>query len=310
VFLYLLCTPAQRRLILSPGTILMAAVFALCATPILSWNVIHHWPNARALASRSSLDVGFHLHPLRTLTFLGEQAVVISPLLYLGLLSAVVGLFLYRRNEDRIRFLLCDFFPIYACFTFFSLNAVGQPNWTAPALISGIILTVVFWKDVLTRSRGWLVPASLAVMLALAETVVLHDTTWLHLNPRKDPLQRAKGWEDLADHTRKWQTQEGADFIIGNHYSVASILSFYLPHHPATYTPTASTIDNQYDLWPGYHVGPDTAAIFVTYEEKPDAVPTVLRQEFKHITLLEKFWTTQDGRPVRSFQIYLCNNRE
>ncbi len=310
VFLYLLCTPSKRRLIVSSGTVLMSFVFALCATPILYWNVVNHWPNARALASRSSLDVGFHVQPMQTLKFLEGQALVISPLLYIGLIVAIIGLWIYRSQEDRIRFLLCDFFPIYACFTFFSLNAAGQPNWTAPSLIAGTILLVVFWRELLARSRWWRIPAGVALTLALTETVILHDTTWLHLNPRKDPLQRAKGWEDLAAHAQKWQTQTGADFIIGNHYSVASILSFYLPGHPTAYTPSSSTIDNQYGLWPGYQVGPGTAAIFVTYEEKPNAVPAVLQQEFKHVTFLEQFFTTQDGRPVRQFQIYLCTNRD
>lgn len=310
VFLYLLWTPSKRRLIVSTGTVLMTIVFAICTTPILYWNEIHQWPNARALASRSSLDAGFSIHPLQTLKFLEEQALVISPLFYVGMLAAVIGLGLYRTQEDRIRFLLCDFLPIYGCFTFFSLNSAGNANWTAPALISGIILLVVFWKERLLRSRAWMIPAALAMALALAETVILHDTSWLHLNPRKDPLQRAKGWEDLATHVQNWEKQYSTDFVIANHYSFASILGFYLPGHPVTYTPTSKLVTNQYDLWPAYQIGANTAALFVTAEENPNPVPPVLRREFKHITLVEKFFTMQNGRPVRQFHIYLCSNRE
>ncbi|MCE0521845.1 MAG: glycosyltransferase family 39 protein [Methylacidiphilales bacterium] len=310
IFLFLLWMPSKRRLILSAGPILMLAVFALCTTPILYWNMVHHWPNARALSSRSSLDVGFHIHPLQTLKFLEEQALAISPLIFVGMLAGVIGLWLHRRDEDRIKFLLCDFFSIYGCFTLFSLNASGNANWTAPALMSGTILMVVFWKECLARSRGWRIPVGFALALAVTETVILHDTSWLHLDPRKDPLQRAKGWDDLATHVEKWKQQYSSDFIIANHYSVASILAFYLPNHPTTYTPTSKTVDNQYDLWPGYHAGPDSSALFVSNEENQNPVPLILQQEFKHVVRLERFYTVYDGRQVRQFQIFLCSNRE
>jgi hypothetical protein len=138
----------------------------------------------------------------------------------------------------------------------------------------------------------------------------LHETSWLHLNPHHDPLQRARGWEDLADHVQKWEQAYSTDFVIGNHYSQASILRFYLPGHPTTYTPTSTTVDNQYDLWPGYHVGPDTAALYVTDSEEPNAVNGNVMTEFKHVRLLEKFYTQHNGKPVHQFQIYLCTNRD
>ena len=310
VFLYLLSTPSKRRLIFSLGSTLMLIVFAICTTPILYWNWLHHWPNQRALTSRASLDVGFHLHPQELVRFLQEQAIVISPLLYLGLIIGVAGAWIWRFKDDRIRFLLCDCVPIYACFSFFSLNVAGKANWTAPALVCGVILMVVFWRDCLAHSRAWWIPVGLALFISFAETAALHETSWLHLNPRKDPQQRARGWKDLAAHTQRWEEKYSTDFIIANHYSQASILAFYLPGHPTTYTPTSDTIDNQYDLWPGYQVGPQTAALYVTDSSEPNAVNGSVQQEFKHVTLLEKFYTQFHGKPVHQFQIYLCSNRD
>jgi len=308
VFLYLLLTPSKRKLIISRGTALMLAVFAICASPILYWNWLHDWPNQRALTSRASLDVGFHLHPMQLLQFLGEQALVISPLLYLGMIIGVIGLWITRIHEDRIRFLLCDCLPIYACFTFFSLNVAGKANWTGPALISGGILMVVFWQGLVVKSRAWWIPVGLALFLAFAETATLHNSSWLHL--KKDPAMRAQGWKDLADHADKWSRQYSTDFIIGNHYSQASILAFYLPGHPTTYTPLSETIDNQYCLWPGYKVGPDTSALYVTDSGEDRAVNGNVQSEFRHVTLLEKFYTQHEGKPIHQFQIYLCTNRD
>lgn len=310
IFFYLVCTPSKRKLIFSSGTILMLIVFAVCASPILYWNWIHDWPNQRALESRSSLDVGFHVRPWELLKFLGDQAMVISPLLYLGLLAGVIGMAVTRFREDRVRFLVCDFLPIYGCFTFFSLNVAGKGNWTAPALISGAILTVVFWRGQLARAKVWWIPVGAALCIALAETAMLHDIPMLHLSPRQDPLQRARGWKDLAAHVEKWEKAYSTDFVIGNHYSSASLLAFYLPGQPTTYTPTSKLVDNQYCLWPGYKVGPNTAALYVTDDSNPGAVNGNVRNEFKQVRLLEKFYTQNQGRPVKEFQIFLCTNRD
>jgi len=309
VFLFLLSTPSKRRLIFSSGPVLMLIVFAICASPILYWNWIHDWPNQRALASRASVDVGFHIHPKELLTFLELQALVISPLLYIGMLVGIIGLAFRRIREDGVRFLICDFLPIYGCFTFFSLNVAGKANWTAPALISGTILMVVFWRGCIARSRLWWIPVGVALLVAFLETVALHETSPFNINPHKDPLTRARGWRDLAAHTEKWEKVYSTDLVIANHYSTASLLSFYLPGHPATFTPTTNTIDNQYDLWPGYSVGPDTAALFITDSGDSGSVNDHVRKEFKRVTLLEKFYTQNNGKPVHVFQIYLCTNR-
>ncbi len=331
VLLYLLWTPALWRRIVSEGTILMGVVFALCTTPIFWWNIVHDWPNKHALESRSGVDAGFHIHLGQLGKFLMEQAMVISPLLWLGMLIAVAGLWfggakaplqLFDRPmpgwfariwqvEDRIRFLICGFLPVYGCFTFFSLNVAGKANWTAPALMTGLILLVVFWRSLVAKSRWWWIPVGLALFLSVAETIILHETFWLNLPPKRDPLQRARGWEDLAQHTQHWKDQYKADYVIGNHYSQAALLAFYLPGKPVTYTPVNDKgIENQYALWPGYDVGPNTSAIYVTNDMAPNAYPEALARQFKHVTLLESFFTQQWGRPVRDFQIFLFTNRE
>ncbi len=310
LFLFLLWVPSKRRLIFSAGTLYMLAAFALCTLPILYWNITNHWPNVRALSSRSGVDTGFGIHPMQLVKFLTDQALAISPLLFIGMLVAGVGLWISRSAEERIRFLICDYFIVYGCFIFFSLNAAGKGNWTAPALISGTILLIVFWRERLAASRGWWPVIGLALFLSFAETAVMHNTSWLGFKAERDPLQRAKGWEDLAQHAEKWSKQYNCNFIIANHYSVASVLASYLPDHPAVFTPTSSSIDNEYGLWPGYEAGPDTSALFVTKDVNGDTVPGILQLQFKHIQLLEKFYTTQDGIPVRQMQIFLCTNRE
>ncbi len=110
-----------------------------------------------ALHSRSGVTNTFQVHPAELLEFLGGQFGVMSPLIMAGMVVAAVALIWKRHADLRTRFLLSQFLPLYGLFMFFSLNKAGQPNWAAPALVTGIIFTVVYWRE-----RGG-APAGLAL---------------------------------------------------------------------------------------------------------------------------------------------------
>jgi 4-amino-4-deoxy-L-arabinose transferase-like glycosyltransferase len=303
--LFLLLQPERRRLLWSGRMITCLTMVGLCLVPMLWWNMVHQWPNAGALSSRSGIDAGFHLHPGEFGKFLEEQFLVTSPLLYLVMLGSVLGLFLTARKEVRILFLLCDFLPITLTFAFFSLNAAGKGNWTAPALISGLILTVVGWERWTPLRKNWKRGVMVVTLLvATVETVAVHETSWLHL--KSDPLKRIRGWSDLADRTQVWRTRLKPSYLIGNHYSQSSILAFYLSDHPVTYTPTDDGVANQFDLWPGYQVREGETALYIT--DEMDEMPDVFKKEFKQVELVDDFFTQWDTHPVRRFKIFYCHN--
>ena len=79
-----------------------------------------------------------------------------------------------------------------------------------------------------------------------------------------DPLRRAQGWDDFAAHVQQAREKYHADLLIGNHYSQASMMAFYLPDQPTTYLPPATYGESQFTLWPGYQLQPGTRALYVT----------------------------------------------
>jgi len=141
-------------------------------------------------------------------------------------------------------------------------------------------------------------------VVASVETAALHDTTWLHLPPGKDPLDRARGWRDLAAQIDSLETRTGARVIIANKYMMAALLSFYLPGQPDTFMPVSSAPYNQIVLWPTYREArPMGDALFVS---DFDRLPTSLNEDFPSIERLGELVTRENGRKIKTFYVFLC----
>jgi 4-amino-4-deoxy-L-arabinose transferase-like glycosyltransferase len=313
---FLLWSKEHRALLFSRKMIVLCAAFALSILPILWWNIETGWVHAIALHSRSGVTNKFEVHPLELLTFVGGQFGVVSPLFMAGIVIAAVALAWKKHADLRTRFLLSQFLPLYGLFAFFSLNKAGQPNWAAPALLAGIIFTVVFWREVVARKPAWRWGVGAAFAVALLMTVVIHDTeplmivagrvtNYFHLKPVNDPLRRAQGWTDFAAHVQQAREKYQTSLLIANHYSQASMMAFYLPDQPVTYLPPEQYGASQFTLWPGYQVQPGTRALYVT-DSGNDVLPPTLQDGFGKIEVVDDFWAKHHGRPMTRFRIYLC----
>jgi len=301
---FLLWSPEHRRRLFSRQMLVLGATFAASILPILWWNVQTGWVHVIALHSRSGVTNTFGIHPLQLLRFAGEQFGVISPLIMAGMIVAAVGMLRRHATEMRTRFLLSQFLPLYALFLFFSLNSAGKPNWTAPVLVTGIILTTVYWRELVQEQPAWRWAIGAAMGLALAMTVALHDTEYLHLPPGRDPLRRAQGWTDFGAHVQHEREACQANLLIGDHYSEASMMSFYLPDQPTTFLLPEPYGASQFTLWPGYQAGPGIRALYVTVST--NALPANLSDQFPTVRLVDDFWSLHHGRPMTEFRIYLC----
>jgi len=91
---------------------------------------------------------------------------------------------------------------------------------------------------------------------------------------------------------------------VGSHYSLASLMAFYLPDQPVTYLPPAPYGSSQFTLWPDYQVTPETRALFVASDIRP--TPPALQQQFNRIELVDDFWSQHHGRPMNHICVYLC----
>lgn len=303
IVMFLLWSKEHRALLFRRNFFIMCAAFLLASIPIIWWNVQTDWVHAAALHSRSGVRSSFGVHPLELLRFVGEQFGVVSPLFMAGITVAAMDLS-FRAGDLRSRFLLSQFLPICGLFLFFSLNKAGKSNWIAPALVTGIVFTVVYWRELVTRKPAWRRGVTAAFAVATVMTICVHETSFFHLPPNLDPLRRAQGWPDFAAHVQNARVARQANLLLGTHYSVASLMAFYLPDQPTTYMPPAPYGANQFTLWPGYQVTPETRALYVT--TRPQEPPEELMKQFAKIELIDDFWSQHHGRPMNRFCIYLC----
>jgi 4-amino-4-deoxy-L-arabinose transferase-like glycosyltransferase len=282
--------------------LLLAALFLL---PVLYWNWAHEWPTGRFLFHRGALDQQAHINPLNPLIFLGGQAGVLSPLLFIGLILVIFWPGLTKQEErTEVTYLLTLFAPLFLFYLVISFQQTSQANWAAAAYVGGLILLAAKWSN-LAAEFAWAKWAGIVgLAIAFIETAALHETGWLRLPPGKDPLDRARGSQDLAAQIDALQAKTGAHVIIANKYMTAALLSFYLPGQPTTFMPVSSAPYNQIILWPSYRqVRPTDDALFVS---DFDRLSTSLNEDFPSIERLGELVTRKNGRKIKSFYVFLC----
>jgi 4-amino-4-deoxy-L-arabinose transferase-like glycosyltransferase len=309
---FLLLVPSRRQWLLKPHFWLMLAVAVLCATPVLWWNWQHGWVSLFQLGARGKLNGGhFDLHLSTFLNFLELQALVISPWLFLALLMTVVIVLVRRFPRKGVRInegellLFLLFLPVFLMYAVLSWHLREEPNWPAVSYLTLIIIMAGQWRKMIISKTGGQPFIVIVFVFAWLQTLLMHDTDFLHLPQKMDPMGRVVGWSEIAAHLNDLRTEQHADVLIADAYKEASIFSFDLPDQAFIYTLRHSPPSNQYDFWPGYPTAAPHRALWITGEPTPAA----LQHDFNTITFVERVVVSFHDRPFREYTIYLCENK-
>ena len=123
-----------------------------------------------------------------------------------------------------------------------------------------------------------------------------------------EQFDRARGSRDLAAQINELQNSTGAPVVIANKYMTAALLSFYLPGQPDTFMPVSSPPFNQLVLWPTYREKhPLDDAIYVSDSNR--LLPS-LQEDFPDIEPAGEIYTSQDGRQVNRFYLFVCRRSQ
>ncbi len=310
--LFLTLTPEGRQRLRQPGPWMAAVVALLMTLPFWIWNWQHDWVTWGHLKHRGALDRPFHFSVSELVQFITMQAVVFSPLLWIGWLSIAAMrvrevVAVRAAGMERELYLLCQSLPLIAFFAAFALNDAGQPNWTVPGYCALVVLGAGWFaarpEIKWLRYFGWA-----ALAFGLAMTVVLHDTSWLKLPAKSDPLTRVRGWDQLAVRAEAEREKIGASFVLSNNYQIAAALTWHTPgdrtQGMAYCARNPGRIQNQFDFWGGYEsfVGQD--ALFVSTQK---GTPSHLRAQFEKVESLgDPFWIEVNGVPQHRFRFFKC----
>lgn len=327
IFCY--ATKEERRQWKRPHFYVMLATTCCFALPMVIWNIQHQGIGLVHLIHRGDLNKAWSIKPGELLTFLGAQAGVISPLFFLGIMISVFWPQFDEEHKKATLYLRSLFIPLFVFYACLSLNKAAEPNWPAPCYVAGMILLAGNWPALKRRwalRKKWIMTA---LMIAAFETIMLHNTWWLHLpipgaweankNPivqkivnayrnigAVDPLDRARGWESLAQHALELSKKYKTDFFISDNYQMASLLTFYLPGHPETYEADWGRIKDQFSIWPGYKerysLGSNALFIFEwTYS------PKEIRRDFNQVKEIDESYSMTGTRPIKKYYYSLCS---
>ncbi len=341
VFLYLLLSPmARERWLRRPepyGAGLIAlAVFA----PFVWWNHTHQnafWIHAHAMASRGSGHDG----PKWVLRFLGDQALLLSPFVFLTYLYTLYdgarrGV---KERDDAFLFLWCPSIVAFSSTVVTALRSKVEGNWAVDAYVSGVILVAfVFvrlwqWRAHLGRVWNWLggttarntilwslnaskrVWVILACFVALILAIVPLFPNLLYAAGVKFPkatddrTNELYGWRTLAERVAQERTAMGGDpFVFGINYRMPSEAAFYLPGRPQTYSLFLNYKASEYMFWENPDALKGRNAIFLNDTDNQDhfddlrAVFTRVIPQPPLLVYRNPPYTT----PVRTIQIVRC----
>ena len=227
-------------------------------------------------------------------------------------------------------FFLCMGLPLLLGYFLYTLRARVQPNWIVPAVLPLLCLAAlqadVCWRRGVRSVRGWFLGG---LALGLPLVVVLHDTNLVTkisgqtLPPKSDPLVRVRGWSELARvaeaERQKIMSAEGQPvFLIGAHYGLTSLLSFYVPEAkrgvpdaPLVFYQSSEKPENQYGFWPGYATRRGASALYVQELKKgasPEPPPARLAAEFTRVEDLGTRDIQYRGQTIHTVRLLLCRN--
>lgn len=227
ILLFLLFFPKMRKWGLVGGILISAMAFL----PPLYWNMGHEWATFKHVGGALGTQWGGNFFE-----FLGAQIGLISPIFFILLVMGYVAL--WRLSSNR-SLLLCATFPlIVLAYLGAALFKKIQPNWAAYLYPSGMVL--IAWVAY-PRYKKW-----------------LHIGTWLSIGLVCFALlmpwvafRQTLGWEKIAPALTKSGYDPTRDFLMGDKYQTASLLSFYGPGQKRAYFFNISqTRKNQFSYWP------------------------------------------------------------
>ena len=308
---FLLFSNRYRKLFLSPWFYACLIISVILTAPVFYWNYENDFASFLFQSSNRTDSISeFKLTPKYFFGAIGHQLFLLLPILF-GVF--VIFTFKYVKRfftkfklpGDQQLFLLAFFIPTFL--GFFALTPIYwvKLNWMMPSYITGVILAIAFFNQKLFRYQ-LIISAIFHVLIAVEVLFYIvpikSDDTWI-------------GWEELSVAIDDIQEQYPDTFIFSDdNYKTSAALNFY--QDEKVY---AQNIIGKPALHFDY-LGDDLTilnrknALFIDSDKrirneykKSDVAP-ILRSYFSEIKELEPIIIRRNGKMVRKFWVFYCQN--
>lgn len=321
--LHLAFSKSQRGVLRRPALWIALAVSLAALLPTVWWNHNNGWITYKHTLHHFE---GGGVSPLQQLgrwfEFVGSQLGMVTPILWVLILSLAAGMALqWRRLADRERFLWIFGAPGLLVVLLMGFRQRLNPNWPAVFYISTLVMMAGWAAGAwhldgrLERWRRAFRPGvQLAIGLCAATHLAVFSLSMGLLKlPGLDPTTRIRGWSRMAADIHKARTAAagGADMpvITQSHRFMASELAFYLPDQPRVYIYNSEpgSIRSQYDMWPGptAHLGKDA---WLVIQGGPDELQAGLTNLFESVTVASVFRYPGQSSGLRAVTLALGKN--
>jgi hypothetical protein len=319
VLVFLLLSPAYRKHLATPHPWLAFVLTLLLWTPLLYWNATNEWANFRHAAALNSRSQG--APPLRWFgEFLGGQALVVSPLLFLAelyVLGRMAGQLRGATLGEKERFAFAFSAPIIGLCLLIALRSKMEANWPAPAHLAGLLAVAVWFDGLWERGKRAGIVAAVGLS-ALMVGILLFPQSLPALGLKVDAFTAQKpnetyGWPEVTAGLQAARARLAAEgkpvFLAGVNYRVPSLMAFLLPDHPETVELFFDTRRDQYFFWtdPARLVGQN--AVLCVDDDKKEAVE-IARRYFASVETLPPILVYRPGflGPVKYWRVHLCRD--
>jgi 4-amino-4-deoxy-L-arabinose transferase-like glycosyltransferase len=319
-FFLLFCK--EKRKWLSRKEPYLAFILALIVfSPVIIWNASRDWATfkynlgMRYVSSDASLKFKYFLE------YIGGQAFILSPFLFLGSLAGISHCG-YRgiRSDDRYLFLFFPSVLILFMFGIYSWFDRVAPHWVACGyLTSFIALPGLFLGEERKNiyRNFWIAIVSLAIFMTfLIHIIPLYPKIFTSLTRSKKGSVNEiniflSGWmEDLGKKISLIKKEMAEDtFILCRGFALASYVAFYTDGQYETYSIGQTTPHGHaYEYWSDFNSLLGKDAIFVKEGEKEGSYVEKLKVAFGEIKKEPVLEIRRNGQVIKRFSIWRCYN--
>ncbi len=319
IALFLLSSKRDRAWFLRKEPYIGALVSLVAATPVIYWNITHGQVTIKHTMGQAHVGSGtLSVGPL--FEFIGSQALLLTPLIFIGLVYGLARCALdgFRTDKSGLKLAFFASAPLFLFFLFKSLHGKVQANWAVAAYMTAFPAAAWAFEGLSRRCSGAgkkVLNGAVVIALvagAAASFFAYFPWTLEPLGAKRimwgPPYNRVTGWEELGrkvSAVKDEMASAGPAFIMSDTYQITSELALYTKGNPVTYNVyTGSRRMNQYDLWPGFEGLLGYNAIYVKGGDAQldPAVGSAFDRCDRELYTIY----LADGRALKSFTIWRC----
>lgn len=292
------------------------AISLMGLVPSLIWNVQHQWVTFRHVAgnigveNRSLLQGNFW-------AFFGEQAALLSPILF-GILLMAFIYFIRKSKEISWPIWFCGMSSmlIIVIHCFLALFKKMQGNWCDYAYPTAIVFLCWYACEKVSWGKLWL---KIGLVLSIGLCILSLSIPYLPVSYRINPFKHNLGWKVLSNTLTQVGYDPNAHFLFSDKYQMSSLLSFYSKGQKRAYFLNLHHIrNNQFSFWPSMAMQQrGNTGFFVISENTPhkeknfpvlvQEYQDLLQNYFKEVHYLGEYpLFYSGGKVVKAALIYKC----